>query len=111
MHVYELIIVKGPCRSVAVCINLFRPFLFVLALMPSSHIHGSSRRFHYGSNLMDDPGNANFRSLIRMHNVLAAGFEVSAKDSIGKKPFGDMRDTVCYGLIPNTAVTYKNYTV
>ncbi|CAC5395216.1 unnamed protein product [Mytilus coruscus] len=26
--------------------------------MPRSHIHGSPRRFHYGLNLTDDPGNA-----------------------------------------------------
>ena len=36
-------------------------------LMPRSHIHGSPRRFYYGLNLTDDPGNANFRSPIRMH--------------------------------------------
>ena len=35
--------------------------------MPRSHIHGSPCRFYYGLNLMDDPGNANFRSPIRMH--------------------------------------------
>ena len=51
-----------------------------LSLMPMSHIHGSPRRFHYESNLMDDPGNANFRSPIRMHNVMATGFDVSTKD-------------------------------
>ena len=27
--------------------------------MPRSHIHGSPRRFHYGSNPTDDPGNDN----------------------------------------------------
>ena len=37
--------------------------------MPRSRIHGSPRRFHYGSNLMDDPGNDNFRSPIRMQNA------------------------------------------
>ena len=41
--------------------------------MPRSHIHGSTRRFHYGSNLRDDLGNANFRSPIRMHNIVATG--------------------------------------
>ena len=35
--------------------------------MPRSHIHGSPRLFYYGLNLNDDPGNANFRSPIRMH--------------------------------------------
>ena len=29
-----------------------------LSLMPRSHIHGSPRRFYYGLNLTDDPGNA-----------------------------------------------------
>ena len=28
--------------------------------MPRSHIHGSPRRFHYGSNPTDDHGNDNF---------------------------------------------------
>ena len=36
--------------------------------MPRSHIHGSPRRFHYGSNPKDDPGNDNFHSPILMHN-------------------------------------------
>ena len=35
--------------------------------MLRSHIHGSPRRFYYGLNLTDDPGNASFRSPIRMH--------------------------------------------
>ena len=35
--------------------------------MPRSHIHGSPRRFYHGLNLTDDPGQANFRSPIRMH--------------------------------------------
>ena len=39
------------------------------SLMPRSHIHGSPRRFYYGLNLTDDPGNANFRSPIRMHYI------------------------------------------
>ena len=37
--------------------------------MPRSHIHGSPRRFYYGLNLTDDPGNAYFRSPIRMHYI------------------------------------------
>ena len=37
--------------------------------MPRSHIHGSPRQFYYGLNLTDDPGNANFRSPIRMHYI------------------------------------------
>ena len=36
------------------------------SVMPRSHIHESSRRFYYGLNLTDDPGNANFCSLILM---------------------------------------------
>ena len=53
---------------------------FNLFIMPRLHIHGSPRRFHYGSNLTDDHGNANFRSLIRMHNVVATGLDVLTKD-------------------------------
>ena len=43
-------------------------------LMPRSHIHGSPRRFYYGLNLKDDPGNANFRSPIRMHYIRVVKF-------------------------------------
>ena len=43
--------------------------------MPRSHIHGSPRRFHYGLNLTDDPGNVNFRSPYRMHSVVATGLD------------------------------------
>ena len=42
---------------------------FCLSNMPRSHIHGSPRRFICGLNLTDDPGNANFRSTIRMHYI------------------------------------------
>ena len=38
-------------------------------LNAKSHIHGSPCRFYYGLNLTDDPGIANFRSLIRMHHI------------------------------------------
>ena len=72
--------------------------------MPRSHIHGSPRRFHYGSNLTDDPGNAIFRSPIWMHKGVATGFDVSFTDKIEKKPFGDMIDKVCCGLIRNATV-------
>ena len=48
-------------------------------VMPRSHIHGSPREFHYGSNFTDDPGNAIFSSPIRMHNSVATGFDVSTK--------------------------------
>ena len=44
-------------------------------VLPGSHIHGSPRRFHYELNLTDDPGNANFDSLIRIHSGVATGFE------------------------------------
>ena len=67
--------------------------------MPRSHVHGSPRRFHYGSYLTDDPGNAIFRRLIRMPNGVATGFDVSFKDKIEKEPFCDMIDTACYGLV------------
>ena len=43
--------------------------------MPRSHIHGSPRRFHCGLNLTDDPGNANFHSMIRMHSVVTTGLD------------------------------------
>ena len=72
--------------------------------MPRSHIHGSPRRFHYGLNPTDDSGNADFRSLIRMHSGVATGFDVSTKDKVGKEPFGDRSDTDCYGLIRNVSV-------
>ena len=68
-------------------------------VMPRSHIHGSPRRFHYGSNLTDDPGNAIFRRPIRMLNGMATGLDVSSKDKIEKEHLGDMIDTFCYGLV------------
>jgi len=64
--------------------------------MPRSHIHGSPRRFHYGLNITDDPGNVNFSSPIRMHNGVTTSFDVSTKDSVGKGQVGDMSDTDCY---------------
>ena len=72
--------------------------------MPRSHIHGSPRRFHYGSNLTDDPGNAIFRSPIRMQTGEATSFDVSTKDKIENELFGDMIDTVCHGLVRNATV-------
>ena len=36
-------------------------------ILPRSHIHGSPRRLYYRLNLTDDPGNANFRTPIRIH--------------------------------------------
>ena len=44
-------------------------------LMPTSHIHGSRRRFHYGSNPTDDPGNDNFRSPIPMFNASTTTYD------------------------------------
>ena len=53
-------------------------------LMPRSHIHGSPRRFNYGLNLTDDPGNTNFRSLIRMHSSVATTYDYGCNtDSYG----------------------------
>ena len=43
--------------------------------MPRSHIHGSPRRFHYGSNPTDDPGNDKFRSPIQMHNASTTTYD------------------------------------
>ena len=96
------IILLNLCRSAGACAK-FNQRLFSL-LMPRSHIHGSPRRFHYGLNLTDDPGNASFRSPIRMHNGVATGFDLSTKDKIEKKRFGDRIDTVCYGLVRNATV-------
>ena len=72
--------------------------------MPRSHIHGSPRRFHYGLNLTDDPGNANSRSLIQDAERCDYDFDVSTKDKVGIEQFGDMSDTDCYGLIRNVSV-------
>ena len=51
-------------------------------VMPRSHIHGSPRRFHYGSNLTDDPGNDNFRSLIGMHNASTTTYDYECSREI-----------------------------
>ena len=66
--------------------------------MPRSHIHGSPRRFHYGSNPTNDPGNYNFRSPIRMHNANTTTYDKGcnteiygliriAKDDAGSYPW------------------------
>ena len=52
--------------------------------MPRSHIHGSPRRFYYGLNLRDDPGNANFRSPIRMHYISMIKYLRMITDAIRK---------------------------
>ena len=51
-------------------------------VMPRSHIHGSPRRFHYGSNPTDDHGNDNFRSLIQMHNVSTTTYDYGCNTEI-----------------------------
>ena len=51
-------------------------------IMPRSHIHGSPRRFHYGSNPMDDRGNDNFRSPIRMHNASTTTYDYGCNTEI-----------------------------
>ena len=43
-------------------------------------------------------------SVVRMHNGVATGFDVSTKDKIEKELFGDMIDTVYYGLVRNATV-------
>ena len=53
-----------------------------LGIMPSSHIHGSPRRFHYGSNPTDNPGNDNFRSPIRMHNGSTTTYDYGCNTEI-----------------------------
>ena len=50
--------------------------------MPRSHIHGSPRWFHDGSNPTDDPGNDNFRSLIRMHNASTTTYDYGCNTEI-----------------------------
>ena len=50
--------------------------------MPRSHIHGSPRRFHYGSNPTDDPGNDNFLSPIQMHNASTTAYDYGCNTEI-----------------------------
>ena len=50
--------------------------------MPRPHIHGSPRRFHYGSNPTDDPGNDNSRSPILMHNASTATYDYGCNTEI-----------------------------
>ena len=51
-------------------------------VMPRSHIYGSPRRFHYGSNPTDDPGNDNFRSTIGMHNASTTRYDYGCNTEI-----------------------------
>ena len=72
----QQIIYRSPLQSLCLLCNFacFYCYLMIFlkstftknSLMPRSHIHGSPRRFHYGLNLTDDPGNAIFRSPIRI---------------------------------------------
>ena len=55
----------------------------MLILMPRSHMQGSpSRRFHYGSNPTDDPGNDNFRCPILMNNASTATYDYGCNTEI-----------------------------
>ena len=53
-----------------------------VTVMPSSHIHGSPRRFHYGSNPKDDPGNDNYHSPIRMHSLSTTTYDYGCNTEI-----------------------------
>ena len=84
----------------------------VINLMIRSHIHGSPRRFHYGSNPTDDPGNDNLRSPIRMHNASTTTYDYggnteicglirSATDDAGSFPWlilRQIRESVTWAL-------------
>ena len=61
--------------------------------MPRSHIHGSPRRFYYGFNLTDDPGNANFRSPIRMHYTRVIKYYTPYDYGCNKESYGPIRIT------------------
>ena len=54
----------------------------ILCLMPRSHIHGSPRRFYYGSNPTEDPGNDNVRSPIQMHNASTTTYDYGCNTEI-----------------------------
>ena len=79
--------------SVVLAVNFKAKLVYILFLdlkpgihsntvMPRSHIHGSPRRFHYGSNPTDDPGNGNFRSLIQMHNASTTTYDYGCNTEI-----------------------------
>ena len=70
LYTYKLPFQKSWIRPDIMIVSfLVYGFLFACWVMPRSHIHGSPRRFYYRLNLTDDPGNANFRSSIRMHYI------------------------------------------
>ena len=65
----------------------------IIYVMPRSHIHGSPRRFYYGLNLTDDPGNANFRSPIRMHYIRTTSYDYGCNT----ESYGPIRIATNYG--------------
>ena len=69
MHVITLLLIEREFISIINCTCYSVRYMGTRPLMPRSHIHGSPRRFYYGLNFTDDPGNANFRSPIQMHNI------------------------------------------
>ena len=54
----------------------------IRCVMPRSHIHGSPRRFYYGSNPTDDHENDNARSPIRMHNASTTTYDYGCNTEI-----------------------------
>ncbi|VDI58597.1 Hypothetical predicted protein [Mytilus galloprovincialis] len=54
----SLLTVRDMSKLEARCPSQFLLCSYIKFFMPRSHIHGSPRRIHYGSNLTDDPGNA-----------------------------------------------------
>ena len=63
-------------------IHHFRLRMDCSSLMPRSHIHGSPRRFHYGSNPTDDLGNDHFRIPMRMHNTSTTTYDYRCNTEI-----------------------------
>ena len=98
-------------------------YLTAFPVMPRSYIHGSPRRFHYGLNLTDDPGNANFRSLIRMQSVVATGLDYGcntesygpvqiATNDTGSYPWLirlSLREYVTWALLPVSPGCFKHF--
>ena len=66
------------CFKLIICYLVWRS----CSSMPRSHIHGSPRRFHYGSTPTADPGNDNFRNLIRMHNASTTTYDYGCNTEI-----------------------------
>ena len=92
-------------------------------LMPRSHIHGSPRRFRYGSNPTDDPGKVIFRSQRRMHNASTTtsdygcnteiyGLIRIATDDAGSYPWlilRQIRECVTWALGVTTSTDNRNH--